>query len=85
MKPRTIEDRKVIQINVSEARRVMNEKRMQEEIAWAEYAVAMSMLGCSYTEEIEHVQGKVRSLIRRGKSMEDALRIVGINEPEPAA
>lgn len=84
MNPRNHEDRKVIQINVAEARRVMNEKRMQEEIAWAEYAVARSMLGCSYPE-IENAQGRVRSLIRRGKSMEDALRIVGINEPEPAA
>jgi hypothetical protein len=84
MNPSTHEDRKVIQISVAEARRVMNEKRMQEEIAWAQYAVARSMLGC-YASDIEHAHGRVRSLIRRGKSMEDALRIVGVNEPGPSA
>jgi len=84
MNPRTHEDRKVIQINVAEARRVMNEKRMQEEIAWAEYAVARSMLGCS-ASEIDDALRKVRRLIRCGEPMEVALQVLGINEPEPAA
>lgn len=84
MNPRTHEDRKIIQLNVHEARRAMDEKRIQEEIAWAEYAVVRAMMGCSLPE-IEHTQGCVRSLIRRGKTAEQALSLVGLSKPDGAA
>ena len=84
MNPRTHEDRRVIQLNVQETRQAMRLRRIQQGIDALDEIVCNAMLGESLYE-IERTQARGHRLIERGYSVDDALRELGINNPEPAA